>query len=56
MKDEWSEKIAYLYWYETVTKNGWKLTSEHHSLYEKVKQEVKHYGYDYFERITNSRS
>lgn len=47
--NEWTEKLAYIYWYETVTKNGWKLTSEQIGFYEQIKSEVMHYGYEYFE-------
>lgn len=56
MNEDWVKKLSYLYWYETVTKNGWKLTNEHHSLYEKIKQEVMHHGYEYFEHVTVRRS
>ena len=48
----WSQKLAYIYWFEEVTKRGWKLNNDQIELYEKIKSEVMHYGYDYFDTTT----
>lgn len=52
-KESWSQKLAYLYWYESVTSKGWKLSNEQVELYEKIKSEVMHYGYDLYDRLSN---
>ena len=44
------DKLAYLYWYEHMTKNGYKLTPKDTELYEQVKHEVLDFGYAYAEK------
>ena len=41
------QKLAYLYWYEHVDKDGWS-KDQHIGLYERTKSEVMEYGYGYF--------
>ena len=43
------DKLTYLYWYEHMTKNGYRLTPKDTQLYEKVKHEVMDFGYKYSE-------
>jgi len=43
------DKLAFLYWYETMSEKGFKLTPKQTQLYEDVKHEVMEYGYNYFE-------
>jgi len=40
------DKLAYLYWYENVCKDGWS-KDEHRGLYERTKSEVMEYGLNY---------
>jgi len=40
------DKLAYLYWYEHVNKDGWT-KDEHKGLYERTKSEVMEYGLNY---------
>lgn len=48
MKDL-ANKLSYIYWYETMSKKGIKLTPKQTQLYENIKHEVMEYGYNYFE-------
>ena len=41
------KKLAYLYWYEHFSKDGWT-KDEHKRLYMVIKNEVMEYGYGYF--------
>lgn len=41
-----TDKLAYLYWYEHVCKDGWS-KDEHEGLYERTKSEVMEYGLNY---------
>lgn len=41
------QKLAYLYWYEHFSKDGWT-KDEHKRLYMMIKNEVMEYGYGYF--------
>jgi hypothetical protein len=40
------QKLAYLYWYEHVCKDGWS-KDQHEGLYERTKSEVMKYGLNY---------
>ena len=40
------QKLAYLYWYEHVDKDGWT-KDQHLGLYERTKSEVMEYVYGY---------
>jgi hypothetical protein len=48
-----ADKLAFLYWYETMMKKGIKLTPKQTQLYEDIKHEVMDYGYNYFENHGN---
>ena len=47
------DKMAYVYWYEHMKQNGFKLTSKQTQMYEQVRHEVMDYGYEYFENNGN---
>jgi hypothetical protein len=47
------DKLAYLYWYESVQERGLKPNSQQTQLYENTRQEVLDYGYKYFENNRN---
>ena len=47
------DKLAYLYWYESIQKRGLKPNSQQTQLYEDVRQEVLDYGYKFFEDNRN---
>ena len=44
------EKMAYIYWYENMSRMGYKLTPKDTQLYEKVKHEVMDFGYAFSEK------
>ena len=43
------DKLAFVYWYEHMSKKGYKLTQKDTEVYETVKHEVLDYGYAYIE-------
>ena len=43
------DKLAYLYWYENMSRMGYWLTPKDTELYEKVKHEVMDFGFKYSE-------
>jgi hypothetical protein len=47
------DKLAFVYWYEHMSKCGSKLTPKQTQIYEQVRHEVMNYGFKYFE---NNRS
>lgn len=47
------DKMAYVYWYEHMSRSGYKLTPKQTEMYEKVRHEVMDYGYNYFENNGN---
>ena len=44
------DKLAFLYWYEHMTKNGYKLTAKDIQLYEQTRHEVLDFGFAYSEK------
>ena len=44
-----TQKLAFVYWYEHMSKKGYKLTQKDIEVYEQVKHEVLDYGYAYIE-------
>lgn len=47
------DKLAFVYWYEHMNKNGFKMTSKQTQMYEQVRHEVMDHGYEYFENNGN---
>lgn len=47
------DKMAYVYWYEHMKQNGFKLTPKQTQMYEQLRHEVMDYGYNYFENHGN---
>ena len=43
------DKLAFVYWYEHMSKKGYKLTQKDTEEYEQVKHEILDYGYAYIE-------
>ena len=41
------DKLAFVYWYEHMSKKGYKLTQKDTQVYEDVKHEVLDFGYAY---------
>lgn len=44
------QKMAYLYWYEHQSKDGWT-NNKHEDLYNLIKNEVMEYGYGYYKDL-----
>lgn len=47
-----TEKLAFVYWYESMIKSGFKLTPKQTETYENIRHEVMDYGYNFFENST----